>query len=449
MPIERLAEAERWLDGLINRERLPSAPYARYGLEAIEALLALVGNPEHSLSVVHIAGSKGKGSTALLTEALLRALGERTGVFTSPHLVRWTERFRIDGREVEGDRLVRAVAKLEVHVEALRKDDSRDPPSFFDATTAAALLLFAEAEVDRVVLEVGLGGRLDSTNAVSPAVTCVTTIEYEHTDKLGETLAEIAHEKAGILKAGAPCVMGMLPTEAADVVLARAAALGTQVQQAGTDFAVRASGPSTPGGSTPISFSASDGFSFDAVLAPLGEHQLANAGVAVAAVRALSTYEDAQIAEAARRAFSEVTLPARTEIIERDPWVVIDAAHTRESARALRAFLDTLGNQPVHFVLSVSGDKALDALLETLLPSDAVSRGDRVTVTRAEPIRAAAPSDIAARVVAVRPGLTVAVEEDPSTAVRRAREALAADSLLCVSGSIYLAGIAREVLIQP
>ena len=134
----RLAEAERWLDGLINRERQPRVAYSRFGLEAIETLLARIGNPERKLSVVHIAGSKGKGSTALLGEALLLELGESVGTFTSPHLERWTERFRIDGREVAGDALARVVEEIRPHVDSMRGEDSTLWPSFFDATTAAA-----------------------------------------------------------------------------------------------------------------------------------------------------------------------------------------------------------------------------------------------------------------------------------------------------------------------
>jgi folylpolyglutamate synthase/dihydropteroate synthase len=228
----RLAEAEAWLEGLINLERSPAElRRARLSLAPVEALLARVGEPQRGLRVVHVAGSKGKGSTALLGEALLRAVGLSTGTFTSPHLERWTERFRIDGHEVPGDALAAAVTRLRPHVDALRQ--GADPPSFFDVTTAAAFLLFAEAGVDVALVEVGLGGRLDSTNVVAPAVCCITSIELEHTEKLGDTLAAIAGEKAGIAKAGVPLVVGALPAEAAEVVEARARALGCPLARLG------------------------------------------------------------------------------------------------------------------------------------------------------------------------------------------------------------------------
>ena len=426
----RLAEAERWLDGLINRERQPRVSYSRFGLEAIEALLVRLGQPERGLSVIHIAGSKGKGSTALLAEAVLLELGESVGTFTSPHLERWTERFRIDGREVSGEVLAQAVDEIRPHVDAMREQDSDLWPSFFDATTAAAFVLFQHASVDRVLLEVGLGGRLDSTNTVAPAVTCVTSIEYEHTDKLGDTLAEIASEKAGILKRGVPCVTGRLPDEAAEVVAERAASLDVRVERVGHE--IRTEGER---------FRFGDGFSFAAPLAPAGAHQRDNAAIALAAVRALGVHADLRLADAAREAFEKVSLPGRIEVVERDPWVIVDAAHTLESVRALAAFLEGVASRSRHFVLSVSADKALDPMLELLLPL-----ADELTLTRADPIRGLAPAEVAGRVGARAAAIEIHLEEDPAQAVRQARASLDADGLLCVVGSVYLAGTGRREL---
>lgn len=428
----RLAEAEQWLDGLINRERQPHVSYSRVGLEAIEALLARVGNPERGLSVVHIAGSKGKGSTALLAEALLLELGESVGTFTSPHLERWTERFRIDGREVAGDTLAKVVEQIRPHVDALRQADSSCWPSFFDATTAAAFLLFAQAGVDRVVLEVGLGGRLDSTNTVTPAVTCVTSIEYEHTDKLGTTLGEIATEKAGILKPGAACITGCLPPEAAKVVEERAAFLGIRLERLS---------PETLGEEE--SFHFADGFCFQAPLAAPGEHQRGNAAIAIAAVRALGAHSDERIADAARAAFAKASLPGRVEVVQRDPWVVIDAAHTRESVRALAAFLAGVETRWRHFVFSVSIDKALEPILDLLLPL-----AHELTLTRVESTRGMLPGEVARRIGSRAAQIEIHITEDPGQAVREARRGLAPDALLCVVGSVYLAGVARRELVE-
>jgi dihydrofolate synthase/folylpolyglutamate synthase len=446
-----LADAEAWLDGLINREREPRSRYSRFGLEAIEALLARLGNPERELSIVHLAGSKGKGSTALLIEAVLRSLGERVGTFTSPHLSRWTERFRVDGVEVTGSSLARAISKIRPHVDALRASEPRQPPSFFDATTAAALVLFADAGVDRSILEVGLGGRLDSTNAVTPAVTCLTTIELEHTDKLGSTLGRIATEKAGILKPGVPSVIGRLPAEAEVVVRARAAEVGSRTTHLGRDFGMDvphdALARAVPGEAEPARFWSSDGFEFTAVLGAPGAHQLDNAAVAIAAIRALGVHTDTALANAAAAALPEVSLPARIEVVERDPWVVVDSAHTRDSAAALRNFLSHLEVERVHFVLSVSLDKPLEPIFDALIPESDAGFVEAVTVTRAEPIRARDPKRLASELSQLRPSIAVRVIEEPYEAVRRSREELQGTTMLCVVGSVYLAGIARRVLV--
>jgi dihydrofolate synthase/folylpolyglutamate synthase len=440
-PIRSLADAAAWLEGLINVERRPEIPYARLGLDPIRRLLARLGDPHAGLSVVHVAGSKGKGSTALLVEALLRALGERVGTFTSPHLERWTERFRIDGHEVDGARLAEAVARVRPHVEALAAEDPARSPTFFDAITAAALLLFAEAEVDRAVLEVGLGGRLDSTNVVDPAVTCITTIELEHTDKLGATLASIAAEKAGIVKRGRPLVMGALPPEAEAIVLERAEELDVPVARLGRDFeaSVRAAG--LDGLRVALRNGA---LAVDASLPVLGAHHAANAALALACVKRLGVYSDAALAEAAARGFAAAELPGRVEIVGRSPWLVVDSAHTAASAVALAGALACLPQGAAHLVLSISAGKDLGAILAALLP---LAR--RVTVTRAEAARSLAPEAIAAAVRAAAPDVALRVVPNPHLALRAAREAADAADLVVATGSVYLAGIARRLWREP
>jgi len=413
-------------------------PYERLGLEPIRRLLERLGDPQHGLRVIHVAGSKGKGSTALFVEAICRAAGERVGTFTSPHLERWTERFRLDGREVAGERLAAAVARLRPHVDALRAAGRASAPTFFDATTAAALLLFEEARVDCVVLEVGLGGRLDSTNVVDPAVSCVTSIELEHTDKLGSSLAEIAYEKAGVLKPGVPAVAGDLPAPARAVLSDRARELGTEVAWLGADFdvEVRSSGPEG------LALRLRDGpLAVDVRVPVLGRHQAANAALALACARRSRVASDADLADAAARGLAAAELPGRIEMLGRSPWLLVDGAHTAVSARALARVLASLPRRRTQLVLSISAGKDMSSILEALLPE-----ADEVTVTRAEPARSLAPDEIASAVRAAAPGLALRVVPNPQLAVEAAREELAADDLLCVSGSVYLAGIARRVL---
>jgi dihydrofolate synthase/folylpolyglutamate synthase len=432
----RLSEAEAWLEGLIDVERSPDLARARLSLAPIRALLARIDEPQRRLRVVHVAGSKGKGSTALLCEALLRAAGRTTGTFTSPHLERWTERFRIDGREVPDDALAAAIGELRPYADALR--ESPEPPSFFDVTTAAAFRLFADARVDVAVIEVGLGGRLDSTNVVEPAVTCITSIEREHTEKLGDTLGAIAGEKAGIAKPGVPLVTGALPEEAAGVVEARARALGCPLVRLGRELAFELLAEELDGSR----FRVSDGaFSLDAALAAPGAHQAANAALAVACVRRAGVVDDAVLRSAAPRAFAAVSLPGRIEILARAPWIVVDGAHTAASARALAATLRRIPRERSHLVLSVSAGKDLQAICEALAPE-----ADVVTVTRAEPVRSLDPQLVADAVRAVAGRAEVRVVPNPHLALRAARETLAPGGLLCASGSVYLAGIARRLL---
>ena len=435
-------EAGAYLAGLINIEKQRRVPYSRFDLEPIRALVERLGAPQAELSVIHLAGSKGKGSTALFTEALLGAAGERVGTFTSPHLERWTERFRIDGREVEGDLLAAAVERVAPHVDAMREEDPRRAPTFFDATTAVALVLFSEAKVDRCVFEVGLGGRLDSTNVVLPAVTCITGIELEHTEQLGSTLAEIASEKAGILKPGVPAVIGELHDEAAEVVEKRAAEIGAPIACLGHEFEVEVLDEDLEG----LSLRLLDGpLRVNARIPVLGRHQARNAALALAcATRALEREPSTQLADAVVRGLAAARLPARIELIGRSPWLVVDSAHTGASAAALAEVLQRIPGRRSHLVLSISAGKDTQTILKNLLPWV-----DEVTVTRAEPLRSLAPGEAAKLVRDAAPQVALRVVPNPQLALRAARERLGPEDLLCVTGSIYLAGIARPILSGP
>ena len=440
-PIRTAADAATWLEGLIDLEKRPDFAYERIQLAPIRELVRRLGHPERSLPVVHIAGSKGKGSTALLIEAVLRAAGRRVGTFTSPHLERWTERFRIDGRDVAGPTLARAVEALRPHVEALRGGAPALVPSFFDATTAAALLLFREAKVDFAVLEVGLGGRLDSTNVCTPVVTCVTSIELEHTDKLGTRLAEIAVEKAGILEAGVPAVLGPLPAEARAAVVARADEVGAPVVELGRDFhvAIRAEGVEG------LRLRIVDGcVDVEARLPVLGAHQATNAALAVACARRAIGGAGEGLADAVVRGLAAATLPGRVEVLGRDPTLLVDSAHTAVSARALARVLAGLPRRHTRLVLSVSSGKDVGSILGALLPL-----ANDVTVTRAEPRRSLSAAEIATAVRSAAPDLPLRVVPNPHLALRAAREGLGPGDLLCATGSVYLAGIARRVLRRP
>jgi dihydrofolate synthase/folylpolyglutamate synthase len=438
-PIRSLEEAEAFLDGLINRERQPARAGWRVDLAPVEGLLEGLGRPDRGLSVLHVGGSKGKGSTSLFAESLLRAAGERVGAFTKPHLERWTERFRLDGVEASGAALAAAVERVRPHVERLRRERPENPPSFFDVTTATALVLFCEAGVDRVVLEVGLGGRLDSTNAVASDVCCITTVELEHTDKLGGTLAAIACEKAGIVKSRAPLVTGRLPAEAEAVVAGRARELGAPRTRLGRELDLAVEDLGLAGSRLRLRDGA---FALEADLPLLGAHHAENAALAVACVRRLPRGPvDGRLAETGPRALARTRLPGRVELLARRPWLVVDAAHTRASSEALARALVAVPSARTHLVLSLSTGKDVAGCLATLLPL-----ADVVTLTRAEPVRSLEPAAVAEAVQRAAPTLEVRVVPNPHLALRAARESLGGDDLLVATGSVYLAGIARRVL---
>jgi len=434
--IRNLEQAGAYLEGLINVEKERDVPYARFDLEPIRRLTARLGDPQRDLSVIHIAGSKGKGSTALFVEALLLAAGHRVGTFTSPHLSRWTERFRIDGVEVEPGSLAAAVDRIAPHVDALRESEPAHAPTFFDATTAVAFELFREAGVERVVLEVGLGGRLDSTNVVSPALCCITSIELEHQQQLGDTVAAIAGEKAGIIKPGVPVVMGRLSEDAARVVTQRARELDAPLVCLGHDFDVEILSQDLEGQLLHLIDGSLD---VRAHIPTLGRHQAHNAALALACAHRSVALTDAVIRDGLRSA----QLHGRVEVMCRSPRIIVDSAHTHASAVALAEVLAMFRSRRRHLVVSISAGKSAEAILNELIPGV-----DGVTVTRAEPIRSLAPTEVAAMIRAIAPGVSVSIVPNPHLAVRAAREALEAEDLLCVAGSIYLAGIARNVLTE-
>ncbi len=366
----------------------------RPGLDGVRALLAAVGDPHERLAAVHIAGTNGKGSTAAFVESALRAAGRRTGLYTSPHLLRLTERIRVDGVEI--DRQI--AAALGARVLAVGGEFT-----FFEVVTVMAFLALAEADVDVAVIEVGLGGRLDATNVLSrPLVSVVTGIALDHTDVLGATLAAIAREKAGIFKSGVPAIFASEAAEARDVLLAEAARAGAPAQLYGRDFD-------------------------DAGLPPLGlggPHQRRNAALARQALRALPAALQPSETHVAH-GFASVRWPGRLEQLT--PNVLVDAAHNADGARALAA---ALPDAPFTLILGVVADKDARGIIEALVP-----RAARVIVTAPPTPRALAPAALAALV----PGAEVADD-------LRAALALAGDTRTVVAGSIFLIGEARRIL---
>ena len=424
MELRNLAQAERYLEGFVNLERTHGFDYEKLGLARIRILLEKLGRPERKLECVHIAGSKGKGSVALAAETLLRAAGRRVGTYTSPHLVSWRERFRIDGAPVGEAPLVATLSRLQPVLERLRSDP-QTCPSFFDVTTALAFLVFRDAAVDASVIEVGLGGRLDSTNVIDPRVSVLTSVHLEHTEQLGSSLEEIALEKAGILRPGVPLVHGPLAPEPAGVVLARAVALDAPVEE------VRVS--AVEQGAAELRVTLSDGRQLRAPV--LGLHQATNLALAV---RAVERFLGRELRPHELSSLEKLRLPGR---VERRGDVIVDSAHTVESARALRETLAAVW--PARrwvLVVSISRGKDAAGILAELAP-----QARAAVTTCAEPARSEAPDALEALAWAAGIG-SVESRREPAEALARARSWRARGELLVATGSVYLAGAIRPLL---
>jgi dihydrofolate synthase/folylpolyglutamate synthase len=421
--------------------RLPRAAtaHAERGddpLAAVRTLLAALDHPEQRLQVIHVAGSKGKGSTALYTEALLEALGYRTFTFTSPHLERWSERLRLHGAEALPARSLAAL-------EAVRAATERTGvvPGFFEALTVAGLRLAADAGVDWGVIECGIGGRADATNVVVPAITIITSIEYEHADRLGGTLTAIAEEKAGIVKPGAPLIAPQLP-QATDAVLARAAHAAEVPHQR-----LRPASEAPPDATTTIWDCTGRWLTVtgphlrvSTPIAAPGHAMAANAALALSAVARLGVAEPGRL-EAAAGVLATTAPAGRMETVSCRPWIIIDSAHTAASAAALAQSLEALQAPRLHLLLSCSASKDIEAVLAPLAP-----RADAATTTCADATWSLAAADLAAHVRAHRPDLAIESIPDPADARDHIGATEATDTLVLATGSVYLAGAVRKAV---
>jgi dihydrofolate synthase/folylpolyglutamate synthase len=391
----------------------------KFGLENISAMLARLDHPERSFRSVHIAGTNGKGSVTAMVDAALRAAGHRSARYTSPHLIDLAERFVIEGRPVTRDALVAAVADVRVAVDQLRADGVLAvQPTFFEVTTAVAFELFRRARVEIAVLEVGLGGRLDATNVVQPPellATAITSIAYDHQQYLGSTLREIAIEKAGIIKAGVPVVVGPVDGEAFAAIEAIAREVKAPVLRVSTDEGR------------------------DLVVGLRGRHQAANAAVAVRLLDIVDARGTSVPAHAVAAGLAQPDWPGRLDVRQTIDGreALLDAAHNPAGAVALASYLRSQGDaRPL--VFAAMRDKDATGMLEVLLP--AISS---LVITRASNPRSADPEALASQARAVAPDLTIAIEPDLAAALAAAWRR---SPRIVVAGSIFLLGDVMKLI---
>jgi dihydrofolate synthase/folylpolyglutamate synthase len=416
----------------------------KLGLQNMQTLCAALGHPERTFTSLHVAGTNGKGSVTALTHRALLAGGVRAARYVSPHLVDLSERFVIGGSPVDSVTLQQTADDVLALVDRLRSNGTLSVmPTFFEVTTALAFEMFRRAGIEVAVIEVGLGGRFDATNVITPAASAITTIGMDHQQHLGSTIAAIAREKAGIIKRGVPVVVGDLPPDALAVVRAVASAHDADVIEAHRDVRAQVT---MEDGRARVRIETPGGQYGPLVLSLRGVHQVANA---VVAVRLLETARGCGIPmppAAIADALTDTAWPARLELftLEEGRRVLLDAAHNPDGAQALASYLQAWHPEKPTLVISVMRDKDLDQILAALIPVTS-----SVIATRAHPIRAIAEGELAARIADLqkRLGREVAVTTiaEPAAAVAAALEG---SNSVCVAGSIFLAGAVRDALNQ-
>ncbi|MBJ7356471.1 Mur ligase family protein [Nocardioides sp.] len=417
-------------------------------LDRIRAFTALLGDPQTGYPVIHLTGTNGKTSTSRMVDTLLRALDLRTGRFTSPHVERMTERISVDGEPLSDEEFVAAFNDVAPYTHLVDADEEH-PLSFFETVVGMAYAKFAEAPVDVAVVEVGMGGSWDATNVADAAVAVVLPVAVDHAKYLGGTPAEIAVEKAGIIKEGSVVVLAEQAPDVAEVVLARAAEVGATVVREGTDFGVATRSPAVGGQVVSIQGLRAR---YDEVFLPLyGAHQAQNAAVALAAVEAFLSGGEVLHEDVVRAAFAEVTSPARLEIIRRSPTVVLDAAHNPAGAEATAAALDdSFVFSPLIGVIGVMADKDAEGLLAAFEPHLAhvvCTQNSTDRAMPAETLAVTAREVFGDHRVTVEPRLADAI--DQAAALAEAGEAVGesiGSGAVLVTGSVVTAGEARTML---
>ena len=400
----------------------------KLGLSTIRKILNGLGDPQDAFACIHIAGTNGKGSVASALASILACSGYKTGLYTSPHLVCFNERIQVNNRPISNDRVQQLYAAV------TRTDHGKREPTFFEFATAMALFEFAAQKVDWAIIETGMGGRLDATNIISPALSIITNISLEHREYLGNTIAQIAGEKAGIIKKRKPVITAIRQKKALAVVQEVAKEKAAPVFRLGTDFKVRRNRQST------FSYYGLANVWHNLQTALPGSHQIENAALVLAASEILIKNNVTVKQDSIRKGLSQNLWPGRLEIFSNDPLLILDGAHNLAAARNLSKFLSTnLGGQRLTLVIGILDDKPYKEMLKSLLPL-----ASRVIITQAKINRALAPQILYE--VAQEHNLDATIISDVAQAVRHAVDTSAPNTAICIAGSLYVVGEAKEAL---
>ena len=431
-PFATFDEAYAYIAQFTNYERMAHVDYTRQAmdLDRVRRVLTALDSPDTAYPIVHVAGTKGKGSVCAMIASILRRAGFRVGLFSKPHLVRLNERISVNGQDITDEQFVALMNRLYQHLEAQRV--AGNPLTFFDLITILALAHFANEAVDFVVLEVGLGGRLDSTNVVTPSASVITTIGYDHTEQLGDTLGKIAREKAGIIKPGVPVVSAVSDPEPGEVILDVARRQQAPLYAYERDFQLE-----LPASSDRFSVRTWRELYTELTLPLLGEHQRRNATVAIGAIEALREAASLSLAtEAVSQGLESVRIRGRIERLSDDPLVVLDVAHNPDSLRTLRETLQS--TYPERSWVALFGtpiDKDVDGNLREIL-----QLASHVVFTTTDNPRGTPPGDLRQKAESISPDVASDAIPDLEAALRRALKLAGRRRGTCIAGWFHMAG---------
>jgi dihydrofolate synthase/folylpolyglutamate synthase len=431
--------AVRYLLSLGRELAAPTqAAAAKFDLENITILAERLGRPERAYPTAHIAGTNGKGSTAAFLESILRRAGFQTGLYTSPHLEKINERIRVNGKEISDDAFAETFTRIQaLNEELLAAGKLRAHPTYFECVTAMAFEYFARERVDFGVFEVGLGGRLDATNILTPVVTIITRVDFDHENFLGHSLAEIAVEKAGILKRSVPLVLAEQRPEALDVIRARASELGCPVIETGGAFRVEREWMEK-GCSRAAVTEIGSGWSIELAPRLPGQFQIQNSLNAVAAARYLQKRGYRISDDAIAQGIAEAVWPGRLEKLQSRPDLYLDGAHNPSAARELAVFLEqNLSGRKIWLVFGALRDKAVDEIAGVLFPHAA-----EVIFTQPRTSRAISVAQLAE--ITAHHAAHFAVIPEPEAALEFVLDRAAPHDAIVVAGSLYLVGQLRH-----
>lgn len=405
------------------------------GMARIERLLELMNHPERRFKSIHVTGTNGKGSTTAMLTAILTASGVKTGMYTSPHLEDYPERVIVNGNMISREEFAQALEYTSKFVEQMSAE-GLEHPTEFEVLTAAAFYYFAAVGVEYVVVEVGLGGLLDSTNVVLPEISVITNVTLEHTDRCGDTIQEIAGHKAGIIKDGTPVVTAA-QGEALEVIRRTAADKQAALYIKDVDFSAQSDG--VVDSKQQVAVETKEFGSINAAINLLGRHQVDNGAVAVMTALVLAAKDSRITVESIRAGLAKVTWPGRFEVRPGRPVVVIDGAHNPDGARVLRQNLDdAFPGRQITFALGILKDKDVAGIINTMIHPE-----DVVVTVQPNSYRAATAEEIAGQISA----RYVETAQSIGEGIIRAKELAGPEGIVCVAGSLYLIGEARQVVL--